>query len=85
MQWLWLLEKSYRGHPDAPRLVDLCWHFDLESPFAQEPDVAQHLAVNGKLWFVWPSATGMSCHQNGRKLWKLSLRQSQKWLPTLLG
>eukprot|EP00435_Cladocopium_sp_Y103_P075677 s462_g62.t1 len=45
IQWLWLLEKSLRGHPDAPPLHGTFWRFDVAAPFACQPDWQLHPAV----------------------------------------
>eukprot|EP00435_Cladocopium_sp_Y103_P071422 s996_g37.t1 len=44
IQWLWLLERSLQGHPEAPLLCGHHWHFDVGSPFASQPDATLHPA-----------------------------------------
>ena len=41
IQWLWLLEKSLRGHVDAPPLHDLHWRFNIAQPLTSLPQVGQ--------------------------------------------
>eukprot|EP00435_Cladocopium_sp_Y103_P018762 s1636_g4.t1 len=45
VQWLWLLEKSLKGHPDAPLLCGHLWSFDVSAPFQSVPDASLHPAL----------------------------------------
>eukprot|EP00435_Cladocopium_sp_Y103_P050001 s2481_g15.t1 len=45
IQWIWLLEKSLQGHPDAPPLWGHHWSFDIGSPFSTPPDASLHPAL----------------------------------------
>lgn len=51
LQWLWLFEKSIRGHADAPVLQGLQWKLNVNAPFAHDPtvDIQPFMLRSGRL------------------------------------